>query len=153
MTTKPQQIALPGIPAPTPPDERSIDLDALIDTAVGHRRDARDHNEKARDAFDIVLAKMVELGYERYAFEDPHTGKRRHLVRDVTPRAKVQAAPRRTDLFDDEAAEDAGYMVEPDAPADDGKVESRRVSRASVADEIDPFAKLRGRMDADGGVQ
>lgn len=147
MTTNHQQPHLPGIPVPTSPDERHGDLEGILTTLHEAEKERNDAAERVRDAKDMMLAKMAELGYERYAFDDPRNGKRRHFVRDTTARAKVMGAPKRLDLYDEDMA---GAIVDDDAgdgeSADDGKVEHRKVSRESVAHVVDPFAGVRGRL-------
>jgi hypothetical protein len=150
MTAAPKQPHLPGIPVPTPPDDRHADLEGILTTLHEAEKDRNAAAERVRDSKDAMLAKMAELGYERYAFDDPRNGKRRHFVRDTTARAKVMGAPKKLDLYDDDAAIEDVDAGEGES-ADDGKVEVRKVSRASVAHEIDPFAGVRDRMP--GGVQ
>lgn len=122
--------------------------------------DAKDEQARAslrtRAAGDSAMLKLAEHDLESHPYIDPKTGKRKHFVRDTTPKPKTMSTPRRNDRDDgpgdeveaDERPDPAKVFGE-DAPLDD-KVEKRRVSRTSVEKEIDPFAAVRGAMGGDG---
>jgi hypothetical protein len=99
--------------------------------------------EEVRLARDVLMGHMAEAGVDRYGYNDPSSGKKKHVVADKTPRPKVIAAPI-------ERAEKKGRR----ATAREKDVElpeSRRVPRDSVKAEFgenfdDPFAKTRGLL-------
>lgn len=154
--TTPQQQSLPGIPAPTPPDEKNADIEACLDPYLENKTERRRMGEQGRILKVALISKMQELGYTSYHYTDPLSGKRRQVV--ATPEVKLttKGVPRASghnDLYDDEADIAAQVGADELEDASDGKVEHRRVSRKSVQGEIDPFAGVRDRMDSPGGVQ
>lgn len=74
-----------------------------------------------------ALERLAELGIDRYAYLDQFTGKRFVAKQPRPRRPRKEREPRE----------------KPD-PAE--QVEHRKVSRASVATEIDPFANVRDKL-------
>lgn len=105
--------------------------------------DAKSAQKKAADATRIkhasLLERLGELGIDRYPYVDRFTGKKRFLVVKREPKAATTNAPK---LRRPRAKRE---REKPD-PAE--QVEHRKVSRASVESEIDPFATTRAAMES-----
>lgn len=139
------------IPGTEPADVPSAVRDA-VHQWLDDCDEARQVSKRRKMSHDVMIAQMLEHKLERAPYTDSITGKKKHVYADKTPKAKVINAPRpsknaKHDRDYDRPAIDA-EIVDPNAD----KVESRRVSRSSVADEIgegagaDPFARVRGLM-------
>lgn len=81
--------------------------------------------------------------------EPVEIGKRKHVVADKTPKAKTINAP----IASDKGRRGREKDVDLDTPKTDESVEMRRVSRKSVAAEIDGFATVRASMNGGETVQ
>lgn len=132
-----------------PPGEVKI---PEIDDALDAWLEAKVEQRRAADTTKIrhlsLLDRMTVHGIERYPFVDRTTGKKQEVVNELKHAAKVKRAPRKRDR-DEEPGEEVT------APKVDDKVESRRVSRASVEAEIgksDPFAGVRDAIAATKGT-
>lgn len=141
------------------PGTEPVDVPSAVRDAVHQWLDDKDEHrqvgKRVRMSHDVMIAQMAEHKVDRAPYVDSISGKKKHVYADKTPKAKVINAPRpsksgkpgKGDRDYDRPAIDA-EIVDPNAD----KVESRRVSRASVADEIgeganaDPFARVRGLM-------
>lgn len=142
------QLYIDGTEPPGRIPEIEEALDGWIDAKVEQKR----ASETTKLAHSVLVSRLNEAGVEKYAYTDRTTGKRRFVYPDRTPKLKTAAAPRSRRRDDDERSEpEVGEEVTHEAVLKDAdKVESRRVSRASVADEIDPFAATRAGMN--GGI-
>ena len=129
-------------PSLAPPDNPEIKerLHAWLDAKDSQRTAA----ESTRLRHDVLIAKMVELGIDRYPYVDAITGKRKHVVADRTPKAKVVNAPspkKRRDVEPDDATPPANGSRKSKDVAPSEQVESRRVPRTKEHDDLaDPFA-------------
>ncbi len=138
-TTKPaEQTFIPGTePAPEP--ERDQDADDRVYAWL----DAKAAQKKAADTTKIkhasLLERLAELGVDRYPYLDQFTGKKRFVVVKREPKAGTTNAPKPRKVREKRERE------KPD-PAE--QVEHRKVSRASVEAEIDPFASTRKAMES-----
>lgn len=111
----------------------------------------RQVSKRRKMSHDVMLQHMAEAGIDRAPYIDSLTGKKKHVYADRTAKAKVINAPRppKNDNRDrdyDRPEVDAEITLDPNAD----KVEMRRVSRASVAEEIgevDGFASVRALMN------
>lgn len=134
------QTFIPG----TEPPAHDADIESALDSWLDAKRISRAAADDKRTKHAILIARMQERNVEEHRFVCPQTGKRKRVRAVAEVKAKVSNAPR-------EKSEDESFELE--APVrddtDDGKVEMRRVSRASVAAEIDPFAATRGSMASD----
>lgn len=167
-----EQQNIPGTEPVEVPDVRDA-LHAWLDA----KDEQRQLSKRVRMSHDVLIGHMQENKLERYPYVDSITGKKKHVYVGRDPKAKVINAPRgpKNDNRDrdyDRPAIDAEIA---DKNAD--KVESRRVSRASVDAELaerdekirkadskpkrdrggdnpthldpdeDPFARVRGLLD------
>jgi hypothetical protein len=107
--------------------------------------DAKDEqaraSERTKTAADAAMIALAEHKLESHPYVDPKSGKKRYFVADTTPKPKTQAAVRQRNPDEDE--DDVAEEVE----TRDEVVEVRRVSRASVEKEIDPFSSTRKAME------
>lgn len=136
------QSEIPGFEDPT----RDPDLDRVLFAWL----DAKDEQKQAVATttlkHSMLLFEIAERGHERYPYLDRSTGKKKYVVVEKKPRAKIIGAPgggKRGRKSKDKSVE----VLPPDES--DGKVESRRRSRESVEAEIgplDPFASTRAAM-------
>ena len=91
---------------------------------------------------------MSNVGCEAYPFVEPATGKKKLVVIARDTKAKTTKQPkwnRRDEDAEDDVGDEVTAKVEDD-PAVDNVVEMRRIKRASVEKEIDPFAATRQAM-------
>lgn len=168
MSKRQEQTSIPG----TEPVEIPAVRDALHQW-LDKKDERATASESVRLSHDVLMARMLEAGVDRYAYVDAVSGKRKHVVADKTPKAKTINAPlpkregRRGRDRDVETPGDRVDAVEqaldrfgqaiaalPDdvtvtAGGRSHTVEKRRVSRDSVEAEIDPFAATRALMDAE----
>jgi hypothetical protein len=142
-----KQTEIPGTEVPKNPD---------IETAIDQWLDAKDEQkyatEKTKLRHAALLIHMQNAGVEVYPFVDPKTGKKKQIIIARDPKAKTTKQPR-WNRRDKDAEDDVGDEVEvtdlnDDTPAVDNVIEMRRVPRASVEKEIDPFASTRAALDA-----
>lgn len=136
-----EQLYLSDDMQPPPDPARDPDVDAVLHPWLAEADEARRLTDAAKAKRDRLLAMLLERGLERYPYVDA-AGKKRYFVADRTARAKQVKAiePRKPKAKRERARPD---------PAE--QVEHRKVSRASVADEIgehDGFASVRERMGA-----
>ena len=137
------------IPGTEPPD-RIPEIEEAIDAWLESKIEQRRASDSTKLAHAVLAQRVTEAGVERYAYTDRTTGKRRFVYPDRTPKMKTAAL--RVSRHDRRERDDEPEVGEEVTPPADDKVESRRVSRASVADEIDadPFASTRSAMN--GGI-
>lgn len=133
------------IPGTEPPDVvQVVAIDDAIEAWHEAKRARRAANDDVSNTESSLLSLLAEHKLDRYPYTDPE-GKKRAIVVKRDPRA-VSKADRSVTAEGDDAddwSDDQTSKVRDDA---DDKVESRRVSRASVEPEIDPFASTRGAM-------
>lgn len=116
-----------------------------VDEALYGWLDAKAAQRKAAETTKIKHASLLErLGAlvpdtERYAYLDQFTGKKRFVVVKRDPKAATTNAPKPP-----KPKREPKERTKVD-PAE--QVEHRKVSRASVELEIDPFAKTRAAME------
>lgn len=123
-------------PPPEPPRIEAVDvaLDAWLESGV----EAKHASETRKIRHDSLLVIMAEHGVTQYPYVERSTGKKKLVIDERKPTAKVKSAPK---------PPKAKPEREPRAKVDPAdQVESRRVSRKSVEREIDPFGGLRNRM-------
>lgn len=135
MTKNPEQTFLPGTEPPPDPVKTAEDdarVHAWLDAKAAQAK-AADH---AKLAHLVLITALAERGIERYPYVDAFTGDKRFVVVKREPKASTTKAPK---------ARKPRRAREPKAePAE--QVEHRKVSRESVADIVDPFAKTREAM-------
>lgn len=140
---KPEQLFIDGT---EPPPDPARDPD--VDDAVFAWLDAKAAQRKAADTTKIkhasLLAMLGDKEIERYPYLDQFTGKKRFVVVKREPKAATTNAPKPP-----KPKRERKERKKPD-PAE--QVEHRKVSRASVEAEIDPFAATRRSMDESEGV-
>lgn len=102
--------------------------------------DAKDDQRRAADTSKIRHDKLLELlaarGIERYPYLERTSGKKRYVVADKTPKAKIVKPP---------AVRAPKRRREATPPEE--QVEHRKVPRKSVEHELDPFAGTRSAME------
>lgn len=134
-------------PSMAPPDNPTIR--AAIHDWLDARDEQRRASLKTRSKHDAMIASMLEQKVDRHPYTDSITGKRRYVLADRTARAKVMNVPgqpkKKRSKRGGPRRDDDVEIVDPNAD----KVESRRVSRESVKNEIDPFASTRDGLLAD----
>lgn len=167
MSKPPEQLYLADDLQPPPDPVRTPAMDERVHAWLDSKDEARRMAEKRKDNEHLLLVACVERGLERYPYTDSSSGKTRYFVPDRTPKAKTIAAPapkktkqkhanvetagQRVDAADAELAKLNAALDKraAKAKAESERVESRRVPRASVAEEIgeaDGFKDLRARM-------
>lgn len=142
-----KQTELPGVEDTT----KDPDIERALDTWLQDQERARQVAKDVALSHSVLLMHITAKGRETYPYIDPKTGKRKQLRPKATVKVvseKLQRKPR-----DDDDQEHTRRNGKPaDASDEDTRVESRRVSRASVEAEIDPFGATRGAM-ADNAVE
>lgn len=137
--TSDEQLSLSRELAP-PPEPSIPAIDEALDEWLEAGVEAKRASETKSIRHQSLLAIMAEHGVLQYSFTERSTGKKKYVVDERTPTAKVKPAPK---------PKKAAAEREPRAKQDKSEqVESRRVSRKSVEKEInaDPFAATRGGM-------
>jgi hypothetical protein len=135
-----QQTYLPG----TEPPHHDPDIEKALDAWFEARHQQKNAAADTKMRHSALLLQLQHAGRESYPYVDPSSGKKRTVTVSREPKVKTAAAPRWQRREKDA---EIGEEVE---PKEDRKVEKRRVSRASVEKEIDPFAGVRARMEIDG---
>lgn len=137
-----QQTEIPGTETPT-----DTAVTPELDAQVHGWLDAKDAQVKAATdtklRHTVLLVKLAEAGVQRYPYTDRATGKKHYVVVARDPKAKTIKAPKPKTAKQEAKADKAKEKREKDAAE---TVEQRTVSRESVADEIDPFARTRQAM-------
>jgi hypothetical protein len=146
-----RQTEIPGTEVPKNPD-----IERSIDQWLESKDEQKYATEKTKLRHSTLLLHMQTAGIDVYPFLDPKTGKKKQIVIARDPKAKTLKQPR-WNRRDKDAEDDVGEEVEvtdvsEETPAVDNKVEKRRVSRASVEQEIDPFASTRRALDDDSAA-
>lgn len=132
------QTYFPG----TEPPNQDPDIEAALDAWLEAKHQQKNASEATNIAHAALVVRVTESGREHYAYVDRTSGKKRIVYPDRSPRMKTKAAAR------SRQEETTGEEVE--RPSTDRlaeTVEMRRVPRASVEKEIDPFAATRAAMD------
>lgn len=161
-----EQTFIPGTAPPPEDPQRTPDLDAVVYAWLTAQSDQRHAADVTKIKHAAMLERLAEAGCETYPYVDEKSGRKRYVVVDRTPKAKKKAAAgggkskkaKRSKRFaadhDDDlkdangkAADKAQKRIDDDA----NRVESRRVPRDSVEEQIDPFAATRGALEADHG--
>jgi hypothetical protein len=138
------------IPGTEPKDVPSEVRDAL-NNWLDAKDEKRQLSKRESEAHEVLLTRADEAKLDRVPYVDSITGKKKHVVVASVRKAKVINAPSPRKQREAEDRERPEVEAEITVSGDD-KVESRRVSRESVAAELgeeDPFAGLRSRMAAD----
>lgn len=138
MNADPQQLYLADDMQPPPDPEKSDAVDAVLYAWLDAKHEQRTAADTTKIRHLTLLAKLAEAGIERYPYLDRTTGQKRYVVADKTPKAKTVKAP---------TVGKAKRERKRKGTPPEERVEHRRVSRESVEDEIDPFAKTRRSMD------
>lgn len=129
------------IPGTAPADDPNIEaVNLALDAWNGAKQEQKTASEATKIRHMSLVETMLEHGLDRYPYIDAQTGKKKHVVIKRDPRAATTNAPR-------VRREDAepGEAVEPRPTTE--TVEHRKVSHASVANEVDPFAATRAAME------
>jgi hypothetical protein len=139
----PEQLYFEGTEPPPDPAR-----DSEADERVYAWLDAKAAQKKALDVTKIKHASMLErlgeLKVERYPYTDQFSGKKRFVVVKRDPKAVMTSVPRAPKP---RFAKTPRKSTKVD-PAE--QVEHRKVSRASVQAEIDPFGATRENMNGKG---
>lgn len=130
------------IPGTEPPPEPKNDE---VETLMWSWLDQLDENKRgaasAKMRHASLLAKLKELGIDRYPYTDAFTGKKRYVVVNAEPKLKTTNVPKPP------REKKSKKQREKQDPAE--QVEVRTVPRATVEHELDPFASVRSSMEAD----
>lgn len=138
MTKRQEQTQIPGT---EPEDITTRDDDARLYAWLDAKAAQKKAAATTRDTHLILIAALAERGIDRYPYTCAFTGKKRFLVVKREPRAtttKVPAPPR---------ARRSRKHPEIESVLPEERVEHRKVSRESVAAEIDPFGATRAAME------
>lgn len=153
MIRPPEQTWIDGMRPPDVPDVEPVKLAIYhwLDRKVNQKRAA----EETRAAHAAMIASLAEAKLDWHPYTDPSNGRKRRVWIAKEPKAKtsvvVEFKPKRGRKRRGGADRSADAVIDPDAePKEDTKVESRRVPRKSVEDDIDPMRKIREGMK--GGV-
>jgi hypothetical protein len=132
----PQQLYIEGT---EPPEDPPVipEVAQAVDAWLAAKKKQANAAEATKMRHEILLGHLQEHKIERYPFIDQVTGRKKYVVADRTPKAKTITAP---------SKKQEGRDVTSKAEREAGQVESRRVPRAEVEAEIDPFASTRGEM-------
>jgi len=163
-----QQTEIPGTEAKDVPDDVRDALHNWLDKTD----EAKAATKHKQEAHEVLLQRADDAKLERVPYIDSVTGKKKHIVVASKRSVKVINAPvskKKHEAEDRERPEIDAVIADPNAD----KVESRRVSRATVETELaereakvraadgdgpllvpdevdgDPFAATRARMDAE----
>jgi hypothetical protein len=146
-----QQTSIPGTEPVEVPEVRDA-LHKYLDL----KDEQRQSSLRAREAHGVLMAHMLEAKVERYPYVDSITGKKKHVLADRTPKAKLINAPApKRGREDRERPEIDAEIKDPSAD----KVETRRVSRESALAEIkgnapkDGFAATRALMEQENETE
>jgi hypothetical protein len=132
------------------PGTEPVEIPAVRDALHKFLDDKDEHAQVGRRkkmSHDVLIALMQEHKVERYPYTDSVTGKKKHVYAKPKITATLINAPRGSAKNADRERPDIDAEIT-DPKAD--KVESRRVSRESVAEEIgevDGFAATRKLME------
>lgn len=144
------------IPGTEPPDAgRSDAVDEIVYAWLDSREEQKRHGESTKIRHATLLAKLAELGLERYPYLERTSGKKRYVAADRTPKVKIIRPPqlrmgRRGKKIRVERADSDAPAKETAAEKDANTVEHRKVPRKSVEKEIDGFAQVRSDMGKNG---
>lgn len=136
---------------------KNADVEASLDAWLEAKDQQRTSADTTKLRHATLLLHLATAGLEAYPYVDPKTGKKKQVVVARDPKAKTTAAPRNNRRNEDAdvgdevtVAERAEAKLRRKAETEANRVEVRRVSRASVEDEInpDPFAATRAAIDA-----
>lgn len=153
MTSSRAQTYIPGT---EPPEEIEVpEITEALDAWLEAKQQQRAASFTTRVKHQTLMMRMADHKLERYPFVDPSNGRKKCVLADSTPKAKITPAPKRPksskqargskdDSKDDELG-DVGEEVTAESLADD-KVEHRKVKRSTVESEIDPFGATRNSM-------
>lgn len=135
MTRNPEQTFIPGT-EPPPEPERDVAIDEILHGWLDAKAAQKKAADDTRLRHLVLVATLAERGIDRYPYVDAFTGKKRFVAVKRDPKAVTTKAPKPPKPRKER---------EPKAdPAD--QVEHRKVSRESVAAEIDPFGTTRSNM-------
>ena len=141
-----KQTYIPGT-EPTPDPAHDPEISAQVDAW----QKAKQEQREAADTTAIRHAKLLELlndrGVARYPYTDPATGRKRYVVVEAEPKAKL-TKPIAQKPKDERKAEKRAEKRDVQLAA---SVEHRKVSRAEVEAEMgptDPFRATREAMEA-----
>jgi len=133
-----KQTEIPGTEDPARDHEADERLFAWLDAKSAQRKAA--DTTKIKHA--SLLERLGELGIDRYAYLDQFSGKKRFVVVKREPKVVTTRAPKPP------RARRSRKHPEVEAKLPDAeRVEHRKVSRASVEAEIDPFGATRAAME------
>ncbi len=139
-----QQTEIPG----TEP-VRNTEIEQALDAWLAAKDDQKDTAHTTKVRHHSLLIRLGEAGIDRYPYIDPANGKKKMLVVARDPKAKTITAPKESKLRRDRGeVDEPGEEVTAPTNKDADKVEHRKVSRASVDTEIDPFASTRAAMES-----
>lgn len=149
-----EQTYFPGTEPPPEDPERTKALDEVVYAWLEGKTEQRKAADTTKMRHSTMIARLVEAGAARYPYKD-YAGRKRYVVVDTTPKAKTSSGPRpkksgkpkRSKRWADDADKDpnekAAERAQKRLDEDANRVESRRVPRASVDADVDPFAATR----------
>lgn len=154
-----KQTYIPGT-EPTPDPAHDPEISAQVDAW----QKAKQEQREAADTTAIRHAKLLELlndrGVARYPYTDPATGRKRYVVVEAEPKAKLtkpitqkpkdeRAAEKRAEKREaDEAARVSHRKVDGDEARKKLKITVTAGGETVDVSDVDPFAKVRESMEA-----
>lgn len=134
-----KQLEIAGTERP----DKNPDIERALDAWLEAKDEQKGSGERVKLRHSSLLIQMADAGIERYPYIDSSSGKRKEVVIARDPKAKTITAVR----FRRDEPDDPGEEVTPPQDKNADKVEHRKVSRASVEKEIDPFGSTRTALE------
>jgi hypothetical protein len=132
-----------------PPEPKDPAIDEALDAWLEAKNEQKNSAAATKIRHATLCTRITEAGIERYPYIDRTTGKKRYVYPDTTPKLKTSPAPRPRKEKRPKRGPDKGWAENVEVVIlPDEKVEKRKVSRASVEKEIDPFASMRAAMSS-----
>lgn len=131
------QLPIPGTepaPDPTKTPEDDARVYAWLDAKAAQKKAA----QTVKDAHLIMVTALQERGIDRYPYVDQFTGDKKYIAVERAPKAKTTRVPK------PKRAKKPREKKQETPPEE--QVEHRKVPRASVEAEIDPFGAVRKAM-------
>ena len=127
----------------TEPPERIAELDDAIEAWLEAKLAQHDAAELTKTKHALLVEQLFSSGREKYPYTDIATGKKKFVFADKTPRIRSITAG---SLNGKRVKADKESTDEEAEDKQSSEVETRRVPRASVESEIDPFGATRGLL-------
>jgi len=154
-----EQTYFPGTEPPPEDPQRTAELDTMVNEIVDLEREAARLRITKNLKHSVFISLCIERGIDRYPFIDPATGKKRYknvkrepkLTTTNAPKPRKPKKERKAKPFADDAdkspEEKNAARLEAKVEAEANRVEHRKVPRATVERDVDPFGAQRKELD------